>query len=389
METYFRILQIICNSKTIIFPKNTSNFKENQKYWDNFYENEESNNELCDIYFFMKKIVTYKKVISIYDLVKIKHQLLNEARNQNVFKRNSELLVENLYKAQRIYNGFALLANIYRSKSKVINDTDLILNPISKNDKNVISLFHENGIYLFRINDLISLINNALSNTENYFAVPLHIKNPYINKIFSNSMLYTIFLKIKSLDFIMPTLFYRYFKCEFNIQRFVKENEFLIREQTILRDVYKQNESHLFNCICIMIKTHFNNKKKISMDIDRSRFIKIMRPYYYLYLTSMFQVQGLSMTNNALFIFRRRIHELFEYNPKFGRIFLKKNKNKSSFNKISDLDHPNFTMNEAKDMNIIEDIGQSIDISYNTHIRFNDEDDDYDENSESSDESYS
>ena len=150
METYFRILQIICNSKTIIFPKNTSNFKENQKYWDNFYENEESNNELCDIYFFMKKIVTYKKVISIYDLVKIKHQLLNEARNQNVFKRNSELLVENLYKAQRIYNGFALLANIYRSKSKVINDTDLILNPISKNDKNVISLFHENGIYLFR-----------------------------------------------------------------------------------------------------------------------------------------------------------------------------------------------------------------------------------------------
>ena len=115
-----------------------------------------------------------------------------------------------------------------------------------------------------------------------------------------------------------------------------------------------------------------------------------MRPYYYLYLTSMFQVQGLSMTNNALFIFRRRIHELFEYNPKFGRIFLKKNKNKSSFNKISDLDHPNFTMNEAKDMNIIENINDGMDISLNTHIRFNDEDDEYDENSSiSSDVSYS
>ena len=108
-----------------------------------------------------------------------------------------------------------------------------------------------------------------------------------------------------------------------------------------------------------------------------------MRPYYYLYLTSMFQVQGLSLTNNAMFIFRRRIHELFEYNPKFGRIFLKKNKDKSSFNKISDLDHPSFTMNEAKDMNIIENITEDIDVSLNTHIRFNDEDD------ESSDESYS
>jgi hypothetical protein len=396
METYFRIIQTICNSKTIVYPKNSSNFEDNQKYWKNFYDNESPNYELCDIYFFMNKIINYKPVISIYDFAKIKHKLIDEYRNQVFFKKNSEMLLENIYKTQRIYNGFALLANIYRSKCKIINNTDLILNPINKNDKNIISLYHENGVYLFTVKDLIHLINNALSNTDNYFALPLYIKNPYINKTFTISMLYSIFFKIKSLDCIMPTLFYRYFKCNFNNDIFVKENEFLIREKTIERDVYKQNESYLFNSIRNMIKYHFNNKRRISDDIDKTEFIRIMRPYYYLYLTSIYQIQGLSLTNNAMFIFRRRINELFEYNPKFGRIILKKNQDKSTFRKISDLDHPIFTMNQAKEMNELKEMNDNYnideprDVSYNTHIRFNDDYDDYDgDDSVSSDESYS
>lgn len=384
MKTYFTILQKLCNSQSIIFPTYHDSFTKNQSYWENYYTNEKSNSALTQVYFFMKRIVSYKENLTLHDFIHKKHLLLNTARTRVVFRELQDELIEIIYKTQRIYYGFALLAKIFRSKRKIINDNDLLLSPIDLSNKNIIKIFHENGNYAFTVRDMTSLINNALSNTENYFAMPRNIKNPYINTDFSNSLLYTIFIKMRSIDCIIPVLFQRFYLCDFNINNFMIENEYLIRDEAILRDVYKPNEAYLFNHICSMINFHFNNKRKISKHIDKSSFIKIMRPYYYLYLIGHFHVHGLTRTNNAMVVFRRRIFELFEYNPKFGRIIMRKHPSKKGYYPVSDLDHPEFTMHDAKKLHKTEIIYENTHIRFeyndeNTHINNYDDDDDDDD----------
>ena len=58
METYFKILQLHCNAKNIIYPEHNKYEKENfqlrQWYWDN--SSKEQNSTLTHIYFFMDRL---------------------------------------------------------------------------------------------------------------------------------------------------------------------------------------------------------------------------------------------------------------------------------------------------------------------------------------------
>jgi len=51
-----------------------------------------------------------------------------------------------------------------------------MLNPLNIYDKNTFILIQNKSKYLFSVNDLVSIIETALSNSPNFFAEPLSPK---------------------------------------------------------------------------------------------------------------------------------------------------------------------------------------------------------------------
>ena len=68
-----------------------------------------------------------------------------------------------------------------------------------------------------------------------------------------------------------------------------------------------------------------------------------MRPYFYLYMVSKYHICGLEKVTVANDVLYDKLEELFEFNPQFGRIYIKRNKRKTSYN----LEHPKFGLNDA------------------------------------------
>ena len=64
------------------------------------------------------------------------------------------------------------------------------------------------------------IINNALSNSPDFFSVPLVIKNPYNNVPFNKSTLYNIYFNIMSKTYIVSELIHKFFLTNFDINKF-------------------------------------------------------------------------------------------------------------------------------------------------------------------------
>ena len=360
MKTFFTILQKILNTRTIVHPGFNKTFSLENSIWSNYYKNEDrSNVYLFHIYNFMNYLErTPVNEKNLLELIKLKYKKMIDLK-ENVFlpKINNELF-EIFAKAQRIYNGFNILARIFRSKKKLQPQYDLLLNELDPKNKTTIKLYHNNWIYLFSVKDLINLINTSLSNCDHYYADPKSIKNPYNNIDFTKANLYNIYFKIKSLDYIMPILFHQYFVCDFNIERFEIENESLIRDKNIHNIVFKSNSEMLFKEISQMLEISKGDGYKIQKeikDINLVDFLNITRPYYYLYLISNYYVEGTEKKRRSKNLFNRKIHELFYYNPKFARLSIKRKMLEKSYNKVVNLDAPKFTMKEVYEYkNILE-----------------------------------
>jgi hypothetical protein len=113
---------------------------------------------------------------------------------------------------QRYYWSLNRAAFHYKMrKSKFQVKTDLILNPISETQYNVMTIMQNNTKYLFTVLDLKNIIESALSNSPYFFSTPLSIKNPYNNMPFDKSTLYNIYFFMKRGNFVLSNLFHNYF----------------------------------------------------------------------------------------------------------------------------------------------------------------------------------
>ena len=76
---------------------------------------------------------------------------------------------------QKTYFALSRFSYMYKYKSaKIVVDFDLSLTPIDINNKNSICIIQSKNKYYFRINDLINIIDNALSNSPNFFFRPFN-----------------------------------------------------------------------------------------------------------------------------------------------------------------------------------------------------------------------
>ena len=260
----------------------------------------------------VNKFIFFKE--SLFDNFLIKGQ--NETEFINYF-----------YKIQKIYNTLnRFIYNYKYKKSKIVVNTDIGLNELNESDKNVMCIFDGNSKYLFRINDLIKIINTSLTNSHLFFSEPKSIKNPYNNLSFTKSTLYNIYLFTRYKTNHYSELFFKFFECDFNLSIFKFKNEYLLREYSIQNYVYNSPAVMLEYDIRIMInsfnkyckKNRIKNRIHIHEDFPNNKLIKIMKPYLLLFYKSKYSFHP---EFKILFvkIFIKSLIKFNNFNPKFGR----------------------------------------------------------------------
>jgi len=316
MATYSLIIKNIINTENTIFSVN--------------YKPDGIDNNLKIIFtiFLTKKINILNKYI-----------FFNETLESFLIKNIKENEFINYFcKIQKVYNVLNKLIYLYKyKKAKIIVNTDMGLNNLNINGKNVICVFHNNSKYLFHSNDLINIINSSLTYSQYFFCQPQNIKNPYNNIPFNKSTLYNIYFFIRYKTDYYPELFFKFFKLDFNLSLFKKKYEKILINYSINNFVYKSPANILVDEINDMID-YFNTqcriqrlKNKISIDADfpKNKLIKIMRPYLLMYIAAE-HVYIQYSRSNTFFLFEKSLLMFNIFNPQFGKKkykFLKKNTN--------------------------------------------------------------
>jgi len=262
-------------------------------------------------------------------LFKKKFKLLKDILNSFIIKNcREEEVITYFFKIQRTYNALNRFIFLYKfKKASTIVNTDMCLNEICETDKNVICIYQENAKYLFKILDLLKIINMSLINSQNLFASPLCIKNPYNNLPFGKHILYYIYSflieKTKLVFKLNETeLFLKFHRCHFNLTDFLSKYEYLLREKTIENSIKNDVNNDLYKKNMEMIN-EFNknksNKNKICIDekFPKNKINNIFNPYLNIYLNSKYLLIP-TLKYKASCELENKLQKFQKYNPLFG-----------------------------------------------------------------------
>jgi len=362
-------------SAFITLLKITSNIEVNEYKDESFEEylismekmkNSNSNKITLYIYYYINEM-QWSKVNNMYEFISLKHEKRKGYTECKFDEEMGKEFENNWYKAQKAYFAFIKMAQIYRYKKKPKVTIDLKYDEIEIKNKNTMKIHHEGQLYYFALSDLKKIIIQSLSNCVNYFAEPLYVKNPYNNVALTKGLLFNIYTKMISYNMVLE-LFTGYYKCEFDITIFKLNYENLIKEVFINRSVLIKRDEELFYPCRRMLGDLCPNRDRVDTRIEKKEFVKILRPYYYLYVVQKFHTNGLEKTNRSYNLLIKKIDELYSYNPKFGRFYVKRNPTTKVFEARSNLDAPEFTIKEAKECKYvcIDDIPSRINFNYNS-----------------------
>jgi hypothetical protein len=229
---------------------------------------------------------------------------------------------------QRIYHILNRFAYKYKlRRAPIIVYTDMTLNELKENDKNVICIYQKNSRYLFKIHDLLKIINMSLTNPQGFFSNPLCIKNPYNNLPFGKNVLYYIYYFIREKTNIASNikyteLFFKFHDCNFNLTIFLSKYEYLLREKIIENCINNSTNDKLYTDIMMMLRI-FNSKNiknRITIDdkFPKKKIIEIFKPYLVLYINGNFSLIP-SQKYKASCELEKKLKKFQKFNPLFGR----------------------------------------------------------------------
>ena len=231
-------------------------------------------------------------------------------------------------KIQRVYHVLNRFVYKYKlQKSPIVVDTDMILNELQETDKNVICIYQQNSRYLFRIYDLIKIINMSLTNPQGFFSNPLCIKNPYNNLPFGKNILYYIYFFIIDKPSIVANvqyteLFFKLHSCNFSLTTFLSKYEYLLRERIIENYINNSTHDKLYSDIMTMIKifNSKNMKNRITIDSNfpKNKIMEVFKPYLLLYMYGNLLLIP-SQKYKASCDFDKKLKKFQQFNPLFGR----------------------------------------------------------------------
>lgn len=293
---------------------------------DNWFEYnyKPSNNVsyILKVYFSMlKQGILYKsRILFFYD--QINNKLINNYQSEFEYLFN---------KIQHHYYVLVRFVNMCKyKKAKILVNMDLQLNEIKETDKGVLSILHCEKKYLFKSYELIKHINMSLTNSPNFFATPMQIKNPYNGIPFNKSTLYNIYFYIKFNTCMQIELFHKYFMNNFNILMFEIEHEPIIREYAIKNYINNSTNEvlngHLLNMLddynasCTIFK-----RIEIDREFPKQKLIKIMKPYLSLYIYSLYSM-NVGKQKYYQYLLYKKLSLFNKHNNRFGKKIVRSEK---------------------------------------------------------------
>lgn len=318
MKTFFNILQTLINKKEKLYPD------ENNKFL--FELSNSNNNDFIYVYSLIQSIHDNQKTSSYDDYVQ---------KNASAKMKALKLFLENMFYndetkdrlfnlfslAQKHYFAFLKLANMYKfKKSQVVVNTDLMLNLIDTNNRNIFTIVENNKKYLFTLNELISIIENAISNSPHFFSQPLWPLNPYTNQKLLMSTLYNIYFKMKQSGRVISLLFHYLFLEHFNLVSFSEKYENYIRETAIHRHVFNSPYAYLYEDVIDMLYNNvYTRLLPIHEDFPKETLVQVFRPFLYYYYIISYGENDYAKTYKYRMILKKKLQKFCEFNSMFGR----------------------------------------------------------------------
>lgn len=250
------------------------------------------------------------------------HDLSKLIENSFYISSHKNTILDMFSKIIRTYNGFRKLLYVFKwnKANKYESNYDLCLNDISHFKSNsLIKILENNTVYTFRISDLIKIINHALTNNCDMFAEPNSIKNPFTNKEISNHNLYNIYYKLKYSHYTTPVLFHLLYLEDFDINKFLFNNEEKIREESI-KSYFHGLENNQVKKIFYQMKKKYKNICKINFDKDFpiEIIVESMKPFIFSYLEIKYTMNDYKRSYLKREL-KNKINSFVKTNPVFGR----------------------------------------------------------------------
>jgi len=303
-------------------------------------------------------------------------RFFNFAINYNISltnKEEKEKIIDLYVKSKNIIN----ILNKFSKKMKLSlykkydNNRDLRFNPLDKYKENeVINIIQNKTIYKFRILDLIYLWKTALLQSENMFAMPKELKNPYTNLEFKKHNLYNIFFGFNKTTYVVPEIILSYFKCSFSLPYFKKKNYPFLQENAI--EHFGKNAFYLELIEYLLTMLHFFRKdidyvflKNNLSQFKKKWIINKMEPIITLYLKYKFLCNPL-LKDKYCFEIKRKLKSYFKYNfsstyfirftPREQTLYEQRDilRDTTNTSSIDDLSSNTFTNNSTTNVSLLD-----------------------------------
>lgn len=217
-----------------------------------------------------------------------------------------------------VLNRFFIRCKINYMKPKI--DIDMEMNKIILKEHLSMKIYQDGALYYFTLRDLINICKSALVYSVSFFNEPYLPKNPYTNNEFPIGVLLNIYNEIRKSNYEMPMLLQLLYKEKFDIDKFLENNEYILREEAIKDFVKSASAYDKLNEIMDMLQTK-GVKKKIKFDdgFPPKIIIKAFEPLLYFYIVSEYSMRS---HNNRMFYRNLVQYKLLQFsneNPPFGR----------------------------------------------------------------------
>jgi len=219
---------------------------------------------------------------------------------------------------------------------------------------------HEGLKYLFRVSDLINIINKSLTYREELFLISQYPKNPYTNIHFTKANLLQIYLHIKrNTNLAIPVLFHLFYTTCFNIAEFASKYEAIALDYSLENYIDEFENCDIADLALEWVNTFKQYHKQHYKDLTihpkypKNKLIREMRPILKLFLISKHSITAsvrfneFTKANNSMVLFLKN-------NKTFGQIGHAPVCYQTIFKSLSHLNHYSFNKKREQTIDVIE-----------------------------------
>jgi len=285
------------------------------------------------------------------------------------------------FKTQKCYgvlNRFFIRCKINSMKPKI--KIDMEMNEISLKPHLSMKIYQDGTLYYFMLRDLINICKSALLYSVSFFNEPYLPKNPYTNNEFPVGVLLNIYTEVRNSNYEMPILLQLLYKASFNIDKFLENNEYLLREEAITDFVKNSSACEKLDEIMDMLDLKsVKNKCKFDPDFPTKTIIKAFEPLLYFYIVSEYSMRPYNKRVFYRNLVQYKILQFANENPPFGRKIMKSVRDHDTENNVIKVIWQHIYNEEFQPINPAQFPTTNVMFRYIIRHGVNDDDDDDDD----------